>query len=1021
MVLDRFFGSDDEASSDDQHDGHATEGDKQPEENTTAESPAHQQPSPDEGDQYDIVEQNTTRIGGKKVITETADEGTVAGPFIREMFEAGMHNAPAPLWIGYSEDPQTGFREAPLRFESLFRHTWIAGTTGYGKTTELLNMMVQWAYSGYGFTYFDPKGRDSRELLRMLPKHRLEDVVWIEPGSTTHEKTVGLNFLEVPECETTEDFENEIENRVENLKAVFDTSDYWGINMEAITESMARAMMKSEQPFSIIDMYFTLLNAERREEFAVDVEDPYIREFCLEIADMEEETVRPLLKRIKSWVENSVIRRIIAHRESTIDFRDIIDNDRIVIVRTPVENTDIKKMVTLGVMRNLWSAIQRRSYEMDTTPDPYFVLCDEFDDIASDNLDIESMLARARSMRLSVTLASQYPSQLDEDTLKAMQNNCDNLLTFSVNDSDDAELLMKRFRDYTAEDLITTNQFKVWTRIPLSGGRYSEPVLIRTFPPYPPLRETDDVDDIIEQSLERYGTDPLTDSEILRNLIYREYNEAASPDELIVDRLMAEAVRTVQLREDVRDQNGWVPVTDVDAEVVDRLESDTGETAEALTPDTATEELPDVRQESPLIDVDLSVNNEMVVVRLTDEGEDVATPETGDVRSAGGSEHDALLFDLEAALTKLGFTVDIYEQDGSEQPDGTATHPDYDGEFALEAETTTPERPAKVLQNLKRAQEDNRIPLFVVRPGDERVTHAAARLESILASPLREMADGTEKLYNMDERITFGDGATAHGGVTAVRPATGESTRTVWKRDGGERVLSDGNTEFIRTASSVALSKDTVPAYYSYDRETNQYTVYEQGETHIYDTLDAFEADWTPIKRPFVPETDLPDPEYDRASYGVVIMPEDAPPQLYVEGKTAPLSDEIERLLEADQESLQEDTDTSPAPDQDQQTADGAPELDPDGDGVAVFVDQFLVADTEGLVPKKELYQAYVAWAEEHDLDYTNDVWFGRKLSGHLEIGSDRRRKDGERITVHTGIELTDAGSRLLEEVDQSE
>jgi len=30
---------------------------------------------------------------------------------------------------------------------------------------------------------------------------------------------------------------------------------------------------------------------------------------------MDDETVRPLLKRIKSWVENSVIRRIIAHRE----------------------------------------------------------------------------------------------------------------------------------------------------------------------------------------------------------------------------------------------------------------------------------------------------------------------------------------------------------------------------------------------------------------------------------------------------------------------------------------------------------------------------------------------------------------------------------------------------------------------------------------------------------------------------------------------------------------------------------
>ncbi|MFD1564598.1 type IV secretory system conjugative DNA transfer family protein, partial [Haloarchaeobius amylolyticus] len=768
MVLDRFFGSGDEASSDDHHDEHAAGGDEQPEENTAAESSAHQ-PSPDEDEQYDIVEQNTTRIGGKKVITETADEGTVAGPFVREMFEAGIYNAPAPLWIGYSEDPQTGFREAPLRFESLFRHTWIAGTTGYGKTTELLNMMVQWAYSGYGFTYFDPKGRDSRELLRMLPKHRLKDVVWIEPGSTTHEKTIGMNFLEVPECETREELENEIENRVENLKAVFDTSDYWGINMEAITESMARAMMKSEKPFSIIDMYFTLLNAERREDFALDVEDPYIREFCLEIANMEEETIRPLLKRIKSWVENSVIRRIIAHRESTIDFRDIIDNDRIVIVRTPVENTDIKKMVTLGVMRNLWSSIQRRSYELDTTPDPYFVLCDEFDDIASDNLDIESMLARARSMRLSVTLASQYPSQFDEDTLKAMQNNCDNLLTFSVNDSDDAELLMKRFRDYTAEDLITTDQFKVWTRIPLSGGRYSEPVLIRTFPPYPPLRGTDDVDDIIEQSLERYGTDPLTDAEILQNLIYSDSNEAANPTK-ILDETMAEALRTVQIREGVREANGWVEVTAVDEELVARLEKTEPEI------DYAYEDLPDVRDASQLIEVDLQ--NDEIVARLTDEGEELVRPKTGTVGSAGGTSHDAVLLDTEVALTERGFSVEILEQDGSEQPDAVATHPDHDVVFNIEAETTTPDRPAKVLQNLKRAHEEDRIPIFVVRPGESE-TQVASRVENILSKPLHERSDGTEQFYNCDEIVTFGGGATAHGGVTAVRPQTTDANRTV--------------------------------------------------------------------------------------------------------------------------------------------------------------------------------------------------------------------------------------------------
>jgi len=133
-----------------------------------------------------------------------------------------------------------------------------------------------------------------------------------------------------------------------------------------------------------------------------------------------------------------------------------------------------------------------------------------------------------------------------------MQNNCDNLIAFSVNDVDDAQLLMKRFRDYTAEDLISTDQYQAWTKLPLEGGRYSEPVLLRTFPPYPPLRSADSVDDIIEASLDRYGTDPLTDAEIMQNLIYSDANEAANPTQ-ILDKTMAEAIRAVQIRENARE------------------------------------------------------------------------------------------------------------------------------------------------------------------------------------------------------------------------------------------------------------------------------------------------------------------------------------------------------------------------------------------------------------------------------------------------------------------------------------
>ncbi|WP_394352018.1 type IV secretory system conjugative DNA transfer family protein [Halorussus halophilus] len=944
------------------------------------------------------------------------------------MFESGVDNPGGPLWVGYDQNARRGFREAPLRFDSLFRHNWITGVTGYGKTTELLNMMVQWAYAGYGFVYIDPKARDSRELLRKLPAHRLDDVVWIEPGAADHGKTIGLNFLKLPDCATTTERENEIENRIENLKAILDTDEYWGVNMESITESMGRAMLQSEKPFSVIDMYFTLLNAKRREEFARDVEDPYVREFCLEIARMDDETVRPLLKRIKSWVENAVIRRIIAHRESTIDFRDIIENDRIVIVSTPVENTDIKTMVALGVMRNLWSAIQQRSYEQDTKPDPYFVLCDEFDDIASDNLSIKSMLARARSMRLSVTLASQFPSQFDEETRKAMLNNCDNLLAFSVNDVDDAHLLMKRFRGYTADDLISTDQYQAWTKLPLDGGQYSEPVRIQSFPPYPPLRSANAVEGVIEESLHRYGADRLTDGEILQNLLYSDSNDAANPEKLLAE-TMAEAIRAVQLREGVRETNGWVDAPTVDEELLVRLDQTDHD---HLDIETDPLEFPDVRDTSRLIEVDIDLQNDAVVTRLSEDGEDIVQPDTGDVRSAGGSEHDALLSDTERVLTEQGFSVQIVEQDGSTQPDATATHPEYDTAFTIEAESTTPERPAKVLRNLARAHEDGRIPIFVVRPG-ETTTEWADRIENMCSPPWRELADGTEQFYNCDEVVTFSGGATTRGGVTAIRPRTADSNRTVWTRDEDERVLSDGKTEFARIPDHESLSKDRVPAYYSHDRETGQYTVHEPGETTVYDSKDDFEAAWVPVKRPFVPDVELPDPPLSRDQYLILILPSDDAPLLFQHGLTYPLATCVqdgtlwpttgdstdEPRRENESWGIESDAGVEDIPASAE--ADALLEGDVTANGIEAFAAMYITQTEDTRVPKDEVYRAYTKWADQQGIDGTTKSWFTRKLGDVIEFDTKRRRVDGTRVQFYTDLALTETGYELLDQGGEPE
>jgi len=79
----------------------------------------------------------------------------------------------------------------------------------------------------------------------------------------------------------------------------------------------------------------------------------------------------------------------------------------------------------------------------------------------------------------------------------------------------------------------------------------------------------------------------------------------------------------------MREANGWVDVTAVDEELVARLEKT------ELEIDYADEDLPDVRDASRLIEVDLQ--NGEIVVRLTDKGEEFVQPKTGTVGSAGGT------------------------------------------------------------------------------------------------------------------------------------------------------------------------------------------------------------------------------------------------------------------------------------------------------------------------------------------------------------------------------------------------
>jgi hypothetical protein len=504
-----------------------------------------------------------------------------------------------------------------------------------------------------------------------------------------------------------------------------------------------------------------------------------------------------------------------------------------------------------------------------------------------------------------------------------------------------------------------------------------------------------------ERSREEFG---VTDETATRQRATASQEVACEhTDEQPLDVAMARAVRAVQLSNETRETNGWVSVEAVDEELLSRIEEGTIEAQ-------GYETLPEVREASPLIEVDLPDGGSSVQCRLTDEGEQAATPDTSTSPTGGDEHHDTVLEAVEQSLAAAGFSVEVLDQTGASRPDAIATHSDLDRELQVEVETTTHVRPAKVLSNLRKAQEQERIPLFVVAAHDgQPAAEIADRLVKNLDEPRNQLSSGETRLYTMNHNVTFNGGARAADGVTAVRPATGGSRHTRWFERDGAFVLEDSaGDQHARIDSFDAVSKDQFPATYSYDAASDTYTVFRPGELpESYESREAFESDWVPVKRPFVPSTDLPVPDYTERSYAIATIGDDQ--TLDIHTPDTETATGVPPLVDAIQDGTLHPAGESPSDSTDSDTQEDD-EADPYG--IQAFVQDRLTESNDGVVAVAEVYDAYEQYAAAGEYEMKPKNRFTRTLRDHAQFERDKKWLDGQTRRCYVGIELADAGDQ---------
>jgi len=402
--------------------------------------------------------------------------------------------------------------------EDRLRHFYIIGQTGTGKTTLLKQMIRQDILNGEGVCMIDPHGSDIQDVLSYVPKERLEDLVYFDPSHTA--RPMALNMLEYDE-RFPEQKTFVVNEMLSIFNKLFDMKVAGGPMFEQYFRNSV--MLVLEDPSSgntLLDVSRVLSNKQFRDMKISKCKNPLVVQFWKEIAEKAggeaslANIVPYIVSKFDVFLQNDIMRPIIAQEKSSFNFREIMDQKKILLVnlskgRLGDINANLIGLIIVGKL--LMAALSRvDSFGKDLAP--FYLYIDEFQNVTTDS--ISTILSEARKYKLSLTVAHQFIAQLEEKIRDSVFGNVGSIAAFRVS-SEDAEYLEKQFAPvFSARDLMNVDNLNCYIKM-LSSGRPVKPFSL--FVPFPPRGDGSHIDKVKELSYLKYGQErELVEAEIMK-------------------------------------------------------------------------------------------------------------------------------------------------------------------------------------------------------------------------------------------------------------------------------------------------------------------------------------------------------------------------------------------------------------------------------------------------------------------------------------------------------------------------
>lgn len=346
------------------------------------------------------------------------------------------------------------------------RHQYIVGQTGTGKTTLLKNMIISDIKNGNGLCVIDPHGDLFKELLVTIPQERIKDIVLIDP--TDIDYPVGINLLEYRDKTERYFIAQEVVYILSKLLideyGAPSLSTFAGpIFFQHVKMNLLLTMSDPDIKSTLFDFYniFQIENYWKK-WLPLKTSDAHLENWVSSVLPNTDylrqgseglSTGAYISSKFEQFLFDPKLRNIFSQSNSTIDFKDIMDSGKILLVNLAKgELSQINsRFLGLVILAKLQSAaLERIKIEKKLRKD-FFVYIDEFQSITTDNFI--TLLSEGRKFRISLILANQFISQIPEHIQKAIFGNVGTVVSFRVG-LDDAEILEKRFYPYISKEYL---------------------------------------------------------------------------------------------------------------------------------------------------------------------------------------------------------------------------------------------------------------------------------------------------------------------------------------------------------------------------------------------------------------------------------------------------------------------------------------------------------------------------------------------------------------------------------------